>query len=66
MRSGVLFVHNNFPAQFRDIAETLLARGVPVAAIGGARAPGVGGMMIGRYDLPRGSTAGIFGEGPQR
>ena len=23
MPSGVLFVHNNFPAQFRDLAETL-------------------------------------------
>ena len=60
MPSGVLFVHNNFPAQFRDIAAALQARGVPVAAIGGARAPGLGGIMIGRYNLPRGSTPGIY------
>jgi hypothetical protein len=32
---GVLFVHNNFPGQFRDLAESLVARGVPCAAIGG-------------------------------
>ena len=60
MPSGVLFVHNNFPAQFRDLAQTLKARGVPIAAIGGTRAPGVQDVMIGRYNLPRGSTPGIF------
>jgi glycosyltransferase involved in cell wall biosynthesis len=60
MPSGVLFVHNNFPAQFRDLAQTLKARGVPIAAIGGARAPGLQDVMIGRYSLPRGSTPGIF------
>src|SRR5512143_2542903 len=60
MPSGVLFVHNNFPAQFRDLAETLVARGVPCAAIGQAAAPGIEGMRIGRYALERGTTAGIF------
>src|SRR5438128_2728732 len=33
MPRGVLFVHNNFPGQFRDLAETLSARGVPVAVM---------------------------------
>jgi glycosyltransferase involved in cell wall biosynthesis len=56
MRSGVLFVHNNFPAQFRDLAETLVARGVPCAAIGNAGAPGIEGVHIARYSLGRGST----------
>ncbi|MDB5423376.1 MAG: glycosyl transferase, group 1 [Phenylobacterium sp.] len=60
MPSGVLFVHNNFPAQFRDLVETLKARGVPVAAIGGSRAPGAKDVMVGRYSLPRGTTPGIF------
>jgi len=60
MRSGVLFVHNNFPAQFRDLVTTLQARGVPVAAIGGARAGGAKDVLVGRYNLPRGSTPGIF------
>jgi glycosyltransferase involved in cell wall biosynthesis len=60
MRSGVLFVHNNFPAQFRDLAQTLVARGVPCGAIGQERAPGVPGVRIGRYALERGSTPGIL------
>ncbi|WP_309606069.1 glycosyltransferase [Phenylobacterium sp.] len=60
MPAGVLFVHNNFPAQFRDLAETLVARGVPCAAIGSETAPGVQGVRIGRYSLPRGSTTGMF------
>ncbi|MFL5295990.1 MAG: glycosyltransferase [Phenylobacterium sp.] len=60
MPAGVLFVHNNFPAQFRDLAETLMARGVPCAAIGGGSAPGIPGLPFGRYALPRGSTEGIF------
>jgi glycosyltransferase involved in cell wall biosynthesis len=60
MPAGVLFVHSNFPAQFRDLARTLLARGVPCAAIGGSHAPGLQGMRIGRYGLDRGTTTGIF------
>ena len=60
MPSGVLFVHNNFPAQFRDLAETLLARGVPCAAIAGSQAPGIPGMLTGRYALDRGTAAGIL------
>ena len=60
MPAGVLFVHNNFPAQFRDLAETLVARGVPCAAIGAAEAPGVQGVRIGRYALERGTTPGIL------
>ncbi|MET0273422.1 MAG: glycosyltransferase [Phenylobacterium sp.] len=60
MGSGVLFVHNNFPAQFRDLAETLVARGVPCAAVGGEAAPGVEGVRIARYSLGRGSTPGLL------
>ncbi len=59
MPAGVLFVHNNFPAQFRHLAEALVARGVPCRAIGMATAPGLQGVRIGRYDLPRGSTPDI-------
>src|SRR5437899_2975496 len=39
MPAGVLFVHNNFPGQFRDLAQTLIARGVRCAAIRAAPAP---------------------------
>ena len=60
MPSGVLFVHNNFPAQFRDLATTLLARGVPCAAVGGRHAPGLPGVLLGRYGMDRGTTPGIF------
>jgi glycosyltransferase involved in cell wall biosynthesis len=50
MSSGILFVHNNFPGQFADLAQVLVARGVPCAAIGQGHSPGV----------PRGSTPEIF------
>jgi glycosyltransferase involved in cell wall biosynthesis len=60
MPSGVLFVHNNFPAQFRDLAQTLLDRGVRVAAIGAQAAPGLAGVPIGRYALDRGTTPDIL------
>ena len=60
MPKGVLFVHSNFPAQFRDLAQTLLARGVRCAAIGQSAAPGLEGVPIGRYVLDRGTTPGIF------
>ncbi|ACG78112.1 glycosyl transferase, group 1 [Phenylobacterium zucineum HLK1] len=62
MPEGVLFVHNNFPAQFRDLVETLLARGVRCWAIGQAHAPGQTGVRIARYQLPRSSTPGILPE----
>lgn len=60
MSQGVLFVHNNFPGQFRDLAETLVARGVPCWAIGQQYAPGVPGVTIARYRLSRGTTPGIL------
>ena len=60
MPEGVLFVHNNFPAQFGDLARTLIARGVACAAIAGAGAPGLPGITLASYALPRGSTPEIF------
>ncbi|HEX3366953.1 glycosyltransferase [Phenylobacterium sp.] len=60
MSSGVLFIHNNFPGQFRNLATALVARGVRCAAIGSATSPGVQGVRIGRYALDRGSTPGVF------
>jgi glycosyltransferase involved in cell wall biosynthesis len=60
MPARVLFVHNNFPAQFGDLARTLAARGVVCAAIGGSAAPGVEDVSMARYNLRRGSTEGIF------
>lgn len=60
MGSGVLFVHSNFPAQFRDLAQTLIARGVSCAAVSGQAAPGIPEVRNARYALGRGTTPGIF------
>jgi glycosyltransferase involved in cell wall biosynthesis len=60
MSSGVLFIHNNFPGQFGDLARQLMARGVPCLAVGQNHARGVEGVKIARYKLPRGTTPGIY------
>ncbi len=60
MSRGVLFVHNNFPAQFGGVAEALMARGVPCASIGSATALGIEGLPLGRYALERGTAPGIL------
>ena len=59
--AGVLFVHNNFPSQFRDLAEQLVARGVPCRSIAQSHAAGdVKGIEFLKYNLPRGTTFGIL------
>ena len=58
--AGVLFVHNNFPAQFADLAATLVQRGAPCFAIGYQHAPGAPGVNLVRYRLPRGSGQDVF------
>ena len=60
MSRGVVFVHNNFPGQFADLAQALIARGVVCAAIGSEKSPGLDDMSIARWNLPRGTTTGIF------
>ncbi|WP_430418160.1 glycosyltransferase [Phenylobacterium sp.] len=60
MPRGVLFVHNNFPAQFRDLAAGLVARGAPCCAIAQDHAGVMGAVRTARYTLPRGSTPGIY------
>ena len=55
-----LFVHSNFPAQFRDLARELVARGVECAAIGGMQAPGLPGVRLFRWSNAKGSTPDIF------
>jgi len=57
---GVLFVHNNFPGQFRDLAAALTARGQPCCAIGYEHAAGLEGVNLVRYRLPRGSGKDVF------
>ena len=60
MAAGVLFVHNNFPAQFGDLARGLVAAGVPCFAIGGEHAPGADGLVMVRYRLARGTGKDVF------
>jgi glycosyltransferase involved in cell wall biosynthesis len=60
MGSGVLFVHNNFPAQFRDLAQALLAMGIRCAAIGNNTSPGLPEVAQVRYSLGRGSTPDLL------
>jgi glycosyltransferase involved in cell wall biosynthesis len=60
MAAGVLFVHSNFPGQFRDLAQALVARGVPCFAIGGEQSPGWPGVELVRYRLSRGSGKDVF------
>lgn len=60
MPRGVLFVHNNFPGQFRDLAQTLIGRGVPCIAVGQNHSGGMEGVRLARYALPRGSGKDVF------
>ena len=60
MLERVLFVHSNFPAQFRDLANDLVARGLSCAAIGAGAAPGLPGVRLARWSNAKGSTPGIL------
>lgn len=56
----ILFVHQNFPAQFPHIADAARAGGHKLAAIGGPTAKGRPGVDVRRWALTRSSTPGIF------
>ena len=55
----ILFVHNNFPAQFVHLAPALKARGHEVFAVGSHTARAVEGIPLSTYRLNRGTTKGI-------
>jgi glycosyltransferase involved in cell wall biosynthesis len=59
-RKRILFVHQNFPAQFPHIAAALVARGDKVVAIGGPTARSWAGVELRRWTNNRSSTRGIF------
>lgn len=51
---NILFAHNNFPAQFRNLASHLIAEGGHVVkAIGASTAPGLPNVTIMRYAPPQ-------------
>jgi glycosyltransferase involved in cell wall biosynthesis len=56
----ILFVHNNFPAQFGFLAEDLVARGYVCHAIGAHTAKKVEGVELWAWKAGRGSTPNIF------
>src|SRR5262249_42122858 len=57
---NVLFVHNNFPAQFRFLAETLATQGHRCVAIASQTGRPVQGVALARWQARRGSTPGLF------
>jgi len=55
---NILFVHNNFPAQFRHIASALAAEpGINVAAIGSPTAQSLPGVRLIKYNMGEFSVA---------
>jgi glycosyltransferase involved in cell wall biosynthesis len=59
VKSDVLFVHNNFPAQFGFIASALKQRGMRCVAIGSPTARS-NEIPVRHWKLGRGTTKGIF------
>jgi len=49
----VLFIHQNFPGQYRHLAPALVQRGDEVLALGAPHAPGLEGIPLRRYPLPK-------------
>ncbi|MFN9545885.1 MAG: glycosyltransferase [Cyanobacteriota bacterium] len=49
----VLFIHQNFPGQYRHLGPALAARGDQVLALGAPHAPGLAGFPLRRYPLPK-------------
>ncbi len=49
----ILFIHQNFPGQYRHLAPALAARGDQILAIAAPQAPGLDGVPIKRYSLPQ-------------
>lgn len=56
----ILFVHQNFPGQFKHLAPALAAQGHEVHALGIEARPALPGVRHHRYKLSRGSTQGLW------
>ena len=58
--SRILFVHNNFPAQFAGLVPVLAGLGHELKAVGAMSAPGVAGVDIERWSPARGTNREQF------
>lgn len=56
----ILFIHQNFPAQFPHIADGAIAAGYKVAAIAGPTGKNRPGVDVRKWKLSRGSTPNIY------
>jgi len=56
----VLFVHNNFPAQFGFLAEMMREEGLYCASISSAEGASVRGVIAAPWSMERGTTKGIL------
>jgi glycosyltransferase involved in cell wall biosynthesis len=55
----ILFVHQNFPGQYKHLVPALIAQGHEVWALGMTERVSMAGLHYGRYASKRGSTKGI-------
>lgn len=55
----ILFVHQNFPGQYKHIAPALAARGHEVLALTMTAAPAIAGVKAIRYKVARGTAPGV-------
>lgn len=61
---NILFVHNNFPAQFRHLAQRFLRiSGIQVQAIGASTAPSLPGIATARYTFPAAASQAVHAFG---
>ncbi|MFN9008530.1 MAG: glycosyltransferase [Hyphomonadaceae bacterium] len=60
MVKRILFIHNNFPAQFVHIASVARAQGYEIASLGCSTAKDFQGVIPWRWSIARGSTPGMF------
>jgi len=60
--SNILFVHNNFPAQFGFVAEAATARGHTVAAVASPTGRPLPGMAMEKWEAERSSSREILKE----
>jgi len=60
--TSILFVHNNFPAQFGFLAEAAMARGYRCAAIASSTGRPMAGMPMEKWEAGRSSSKAILKE----